>query len=387
MDAATLYASGNVHFLNEEYEEAVKHFTCAVTLQDGAAHRAARSAAYLKLGRFQEALDDSAAATGFEPKCHTALHWRGVSLFYLGDYHGAKDAFESSIAANPTAKAPRQMWIRKCDAELSGSTLPLRGIAAEATRAASGSVAAAAPTDAAQEAPLAAAAAQPPAPAAAVPASSSSPAANDGLTISGRKGIKREWYQNNTTVFVTIFAKGVKEDQCKVDFQETELSVCFPLPGSDGEEYQLDLELFDGVEPSGCKIDVGKVKVEIALAKKTSGSQWKDLEKAAEAPMVFVPAQPAYPTSNRQKKDWSQIDKEVDAEMKAEKPAGDEALNSLFKQIYERADESTRRAMNKSFQTSGGTVLSTNWGEVSSADYEGKDRPTAPDGQKWAGDK
>ena len=37
--------------------------------------------------------------------------------------------------------------------------------------------------------------------------------------------------------------------------------------------------------------------------------------------------------------------------------------------------------MNKSFQTSGGTVLSTNWSEVSTKDYE-KEK-TAPDGQEW----
>ena len=34
----------------------------------------------------------------------------------------------------------------------------------------------------------------------------------------------------------------------------------------------------------------------------------------------------------------------------------------------------------KSYQTSGGTVLSTNWDEVENKDYQGKDRPTAAEG-------
>jgi suppressor of G2 allele of SKP1 len=93
---------------------------------------------------------------------------------------------------------------------------------------------------------------------------------------------------------------------------------------------------------------------------------------------------PKYPTSSKKKTDFSKIDQEMDKDLKADKPEGEGALNDLFKQIYGNASEETRRAMIKSYQTSGGTVLSTNWGEVNDKDYEGRDRPEAPAGQVWA---
>ena len=131
-------------------------------------------------------------------------------------------------------------------------------------------------------------------------------------------------------------------------------------------------------------------KIEIKLKKLVENVNWMGVEKGGEAKLLATVApvasevKPSYPTSSKNKKNWDNIDKEITKQEATEKPEGDSALNALFKQIYERSDENTRRAMIKSYQTSGGTVLSTNWDEVASKDYEGKDRPDAPEGQQWA---
>ena len=69
--------------------------------------------------------------------------------------------------------------------------------------------------------------------------------------------------------------------------------------------------------------------------------------------------------------------------MKNAEEYGEDPSMSFFKQIFAQGDEEKRRAMMKSFQTSGGTVLSTDWSDVAKKDYEGKDRPSPPKGQEW----
>jgi len=384
MDAAALFGTANKLFVQEEFEEALKHYTCAVTLQDCAEHRACRAAVNLKLGKYSDAVADSNEALRFDPKSHMALHWRGIALFYMGDFSGSKASFEESLQVAPAAKAPRGLWIRKCNAELSGSCLPLAGITNELTKVTSADTAPATEAASAGTTTAPSVSAVPPEQDAQKDTATAKPAdpAPKEISISGRKSVRREWYQNSTHVFVTIFAKNVEQDLCKTEFREKELTVSFPMPGSRDEEYQLNLDLFDAIESAACKVEVSKVKVEVTLQKKKAGCDWKDLE-AQSTVATIAPEQPSYPTSSKQKRDWSQIEQDIDSQLKNEKPQGDEALNTLFKQIYDRADDETRRAMNKSFQTSGGTVLSTNWGEVAKSDYEGKDRPTPPEGQEW----
>lgn len=79
-------------------------------------------------------------------------------------------------------------------------------------------------------------------------------------------------------------------------------------------------------------------------------------------------------------KDWSKVEREIAKEEEEEK-AND--VDAFFRKIYSNATEEQKRAMIKSFQTSGGTVLSTNWEEVKTADYSGKDRPQVPKSQEW----
>lgn len=90
-----------------------------------------------------------------------------------------------------------------------------------------------------------------------------------------------------------------------------------------------------------------------------------------------------YPSSSKKKTDWDKLEHELEKEEKDEKLDGDAGLQKFFKQIYSNGTEEQRRAMIKSFQTSGGTVLSTNWSDVASKDYEGKDRPDAPNGMEF----
>ena len=153
-------------------------------------------------------------------------------------------------------------------------------------------------------------------------------------------------------------------------------------------ECKIELELANEIIPDQSTKVAATKKIELKLKKVHDNVTWMALTKedkpqlkATAAPTQNVT--PSYPSSSKAHKDWSKIDSEIEKDLAKEKPEGEAALNALFKQIYERSDEETRRAMIKSYQTSGGTVLSTNWDEVAKKDYEGRDRPDPVDGTEW----
>ena len=150
------------------------------------------------------------------------------------------------------------------------------------------------------------------------------------------------------------------------------------------------INLTNGIVPEKSSYKItSAMKCKLELKKEVENFNWVNLETNLNDDSLNNPKEKVvhgyYPSSSKVKKDWSQLDKEFDEQEKEDAlKDGNEGMWRLFRDIYAKGNEETRRAMIKSFQTSGGTVLSTNWNEVKDKDYEGKDRPEAPSGQEWA---
>lgn len=179
---------------------------------------------------------------------------------------------------------------------------------------------------------------------------------------------------------VIILAKNTEKQGVIVNFSERSLVAYILLP--DHSVYNLDICLAHKVLPQKCSYKLMQSKIEIKLAKSDS-IQWTKLEGEPEKDLPkqspFNAGPPKYPSSNLNHRDWNAIEKDILQEMASEEKDGKDGVNQLFQKIYGEGSEEVKRAMNKSYIESGGTVLSTNWNEISKEKVPVK----PPDGMEW----
>ncbi|KAF8928656.1 hypothetical protein BGZ58_009460 [Dissophora ornata] len=91
---------------------------------------------------------------------------------------------------------------------------------------------------------------------------------------------RHDWYQTQTHINLSIFAKKVDAKTAVVQFKEREVDIDLRMP--DGKRFKLVLPLFQPIEPVGSTFEVLGTKVEIIM-KKGNGISWATLEPSEGA--------------------------------------------------------------------------------------------------------
>ncbi|PIC26962.1 hypothetical protein B9Z55_019371 [Caenorhabditis nigoni] len=177
---------------------------------------------------------------------------------------------------------------------------------------------------------------------------------------------RHDWFQSDTDVVLTILKRGVPLEDCKVTISDDNHLTVNQL-----EDVLFDGELFGQVTSEDVTVKCTPAKIEIRLPKSARFSRWNSLLSdgqgiAASAPTSSpIESIPSTTPISNVKKNWDAIEKQAVKDEEEEKLEGDAAVNKMFQQIYANATDDVRRAMMKSYSESNGTVLSTNWNEIS----------------------
>ncbi|XP_071399066.1 protein SGT1 homolog isoform X1 [Centroberyx affinis] len=295
-------------FIDEDPQKALEELNEALQGDsDNAEWFCQRAYAHILLNNYSCAVNDAKKAQQLKPSLPLAFMRTGIAEYHLNQYESSHAAFTQGHQLDGSDKS-FEIWIKRCE-EMMGK---------EDQNGSNNRTPAAPP-------------------------------------------VKHDWYQTESQVIVTIMAKNVPKDGVCVNFMERELSATVQLASL--EDYCLNLHLLYSIVPQQSTFKVLATKVEIKM-KKTEAIRWETLEGEGQESNIkhFTPNQ--YPSSSHYTRNWDKVVVDISEEEKKEKLEGDAALNKLFQQIYTDGSDEVKRAMNKSFTESGGTVLSTNWKDV-----------------------
>ncbi|KAK2514322.1 Sugt1 [Columba guinea] len=317
------FSDGDV---DRDPEAAAQELTTALEKNpDDAEYYCQRAYAHILLQKYADAVADAKKSLELNPNNAVALLRKGLGEYHMKNYTSALESFREGQRLD-NVDDTFTIWIKRCEETLNASQTEMNS----------------------QQQPL------PP-------------------------KIKYDWYQTESQVIVTIMIKNAQKDDVSVQFSEKEMNASVRLPS--GEDYNLKLVLLHCIVPEQSTFKVLSTKVEIKM-KKPEAVRWEKLEGQGDSPKLkqFTPdTQHLYPSSSHYTRNWDKLVVEIKEEEKNEKLEGDAALNKLFQQIYSDGTDEVKRAMNKSFMESGGTVLSTNWSDVGKRKVE----VNPPDDMEW----
>jgi hypothetical protein len=332
-----LFLKGAKSFISENFKEAVSAFT--QDLEEDNKNFGAylyRASANIELGNYSEALTDLEEAEKTNPKSFEVFYKKGIAAFKLEKYILSSESFKTalSLASHSEQREKLILWTNKVNIEIEENNLLQKF----------------------------------------------EPQSKVEVDTSKIK-IIHSWYQTPAHVIISLDSNTVlSKDSFDFVLEKKNAKIICKSSGTTVWEMSLSNSILP--ESSVVTANNNK-KAELKLKKEIDHFNWVTVDRARVSE-VTSNFQPSYPTSSKVKKDWNNLEKEINQELADDaKNDPNEGMMRLFKEIYGNATEETRRAMVKSFQTSGGTVLSTNWDEVKEKDYEGRDRPEAPKGQEW----
>lgn len=400
MNAETLFAEANALVVEEEYDKAADKYDQVIELcQTQPLYFLHRAINHIKRQDYLEALSDLEKVLNFNQNNHLAHFQKGIAYFYLDEFDSAQQSFQFAQSLGNEKCA---LWLRKCDAELrlegkhknssqsTTNTLSQSQPQPQATTTSSTTISTPSAAATTQQFSKTTTSISTPTVTSTATTTTTTAAATTATTENATQPpkptvqIREDWYQRGDDVFITLFVKGLQSSNVDVQFSQQQVSAEVKLP--DSSTYHKTWFLFSQINTQQCFVDTTPYKVEIKMQKSKTMS-WDSLERKDNHVQVDIKkrenevrsAIPSYPYSGKQH-DWGSIEKAQVQEEESEQPDGDAALQKLFQKIYKDATPEARRAMIKSYQTSGGTVLSTNWGEVKDKDYTKEITP--PQGQE-----